>query len=430
MTDRLCLLHLTTEDWYWGFHCLDRARLAAWGNLTCRYTDRQWKRQIVNILLLSTESSVQVAFIQPLAQHLRKQGHHVTLACSDDPGEYGQSFVEPLRRMGFEVLVVPMRRTISPWRNLLAGIQLYRILRRRRFDVVHTQTAIAGMIGRVAGSFARVPVIVYSAHAFPFHEHLSRWLVTLYALLERFAARLCDVIVVDSGCVRQRGLKYKVAAPDRIRVIQMGIDTERFDPAKYRAERNSIRAEFGLRPDATVIGAVGRFVNDKGWDTFLHAVSVLTKRLPDVDVQCLLVGGGPLHKELQDLSRVLNLNGRVVFAEYQRDIPKVMAALDIYMLPTRREGFGVTFIEAMSMEVPVIASRIQPLDEIVMDGRTGVLANVGDPNAFAEAAGPMLADPELRRRIGEAGRRHVIEQFEQALMCKAHEHLFQQLMER
>jgi len=384
----------------------------------------------MTILELSTESSVQMAFIQPLAQHLRKQGHHVTLACSDDPGEYGQSLVGPLRRMGFEVLVVPMRRTMSPWRNLLAGIQLYRILRRRRFDVVHAQTAIAGMIGRVAAYFSRVPVIVYSAHAFPFHEHLSLWLVTLYAVLERFAARLCDVIVVDSECVRQRGLKYKVAAPDRIRVIPMGIDTERFDPAKYRAERHSIRAEFGLRPDATVIGAVGRFVKDKGWDTFLHAVSVLTKRSPDVDVQCLLVGGGPLHKELQNLSRVLNLNGRVVFAEYQRDIPKVMAAIDIYMLPTRREGFGVTFIEAMSMEVPVIASRIQPLDEIIMDGRTGVLADVGDPNAFAQAARLMLADPELRRRMGEAGRRHVIEQFEQALMCRAHEQLFQECMER
>jgi len=384
----------------------------------------------MTILELSTESSVQMAFIQPLAQHLRKQGHHVTLACSDDPGEYGQSLVEPLRQMGFEVLVIPMQRTMSPWRNLIAGVQLYGILRRRRFDVIHAQTAIAGMIGRIAAYFARVPVIVYTAHAFPFHENLSLWLVTLYALLERFASRLCDVIVADSECVRQRGLKYKVAAPDRIRVIPMGIDTERFDPAKYRAERHFIRTKFGLRPGAIVIGAVGRFVSDKGWDTFLHAVNLLTKQSSDMDVQCLLVGGGPLHKELQNLSQLLNLNGRVVFAEYQRDIPKVMAAIDIYMLPTRREGFGVTFIEAMSMEVPVIASRIQPLDEIIVDGRTGVLADVGDPNAFAEAAGPMLADPELRRQMGKAGRRHVIDKFGQALMCRAHEQLFKECIER
>lgn len=384
----------------------------------------------MTILELSTESSVQMAFIQPLAQHLRKQGHHVTLACSDAPGEYGQSLVEPLHRMGFEVLVIPMRRTMSPWRNLLAGTQLYRILRRRRFDVVHAQTAIAGMVGRIAAWLAGVPVIVYTAHAFPFHEYLKPWWRGLYALLERFSAHLCNVIVVDSECVRSRGLAFRVAPPDKIRVIPMGTDTDRFDPGKYQVERHAIRSEFGLRPDAIVIGAVGRFVNDKGWDTFLHAVSLLTKRFPDVDVQCLLVGGGPLHGDLQNLSKTLNLDGRVVFAEYQRDVPKVMAALDIYMLPTRREGFGMTFIEAMSMEVPAIASRIQPLDEIIVDGQTGVLAKVDDPEAFARAAGSLLADAELRRRMGQAGRRHVIERFDQTLMCRAHERLFQELMER
>jgi glycosyltransferase involved in cell wall biosynthesis len=286
------------------------------------------------------------------------------------------------------------------------------------------------MIGRVAGSLARVPVVIYTAHAFPFHEFLKFWRAGLYLALERFAARLCDVIVVDSECVRSRGLTFKVAQPDKIRVIPMGVDTGRFDPEKYRLARHSIRAELGVTPGAVVIGAVGRFVRDKGWDTFLHAVSLLTKRFPDVEVQCLLVGGGPLHTELQSLSQVLNLNGRAVFAEYQRDIPKVMAALDIYMLPTRREGFGVTFIEAMSMEIPVIASRIQPLDEIVLDGRTGVLADVGDPDAFADAAGPLLADPELRRRMGKEGRRFVIERFEETLMCEAHEQLFQQYLGR
>ncbi len=385
----------------------------------------------MTILELSTESSVQMAFIQPLAQYLRKQGHQVTLACSDDPGEYGQSLVEPLRRMGFEVLVIPMRRTISPWWNLLAGIQLYRILRRRRFEVVHTQTAVAGMVGRVAAYFSRVPVIVYTAHAFPFHEHLKPWWrVRVYAFLERCAARLCNVIAVDSEYVRSRGLTFGVAPPEKIRVIPMGIDTDRFDPEQYRAERHVIRVEFGLRPGAIVLGAVGRFVDDKGWDTFLYAASILAKQSPDVDAQYLLVGGGPLQKKLQNLSKSLHLDGRVVFVEYQRDIPKVMAALDIYMLPTRREGFGVTFIEAMSMEIPVLASRIQPLDEIIVDGHTGALARIDDPEAFARAAGPLLRDPALRRRMGQAGRRHVIERFEQSFMCRAHERLFQECMER
>ena len=309
----------------------------------------------MNILEMSTESSVQVAFILPLAQHLRKQGHQVVLACSDDPGEAGQSFVELLRRQGFEVQILPIRRHISPFLDLWSVLKLYRYLRRRRFDVVHVRTAKAGMIGRLAARLARVPVIVYTAHAFPFHEYLSPWRVRLYALLERYAARLCDVIAVDSECVRARGLACKVAPPDRIRVIPMGIDTERFDPAKYRAERESIRADLGLGPGSTVIGAVARFVPDKGLDTLLRAVSMLAKKYPQL--QCLLVGDGPLRDELGNLAGKLGLDRRIVFAGYRTDIPRVLAAMDLYMLPTRREGFGVAFAEAMSMEVPVIASR-------------------------------------------------------------------------
>jgi len=376
----------------------------------------------MTILELSTESGVQMTFIQPLAQHLRKQGHEVVLACSDDPGEAGKSFIGTLRQMGFEVLVLPIKRTIAPWSDLRAVFQLYTILRRRRFDVVHVQTAKAGMIGRMAAWLANVPVVVYTAHAFPFHEYLSSWKVRLYAFLERTAAFLCHAITVDSEYVRSRGLAFKVASPDKIRVIPMGIDTERFDPGKHRSGRQAVRAELGVRPDATVIGTVARFVPDKGLDTLLQAVGLLVKRFPEV--QCLLVGDGPLRDELRNLSRTLGLDRHVVFVGYRTDIPQLLSAMDLYMLPTRREGFGVAFAEAMSMEVPVIASRIRPLDEIIMDGRTGVLADVGDPNAFARAAEPLLADAELRRRMGQAGRRHVIERFEQALMCAAYERLF------
>ncbi len=382
----------------------------------------------MTILEMSTESSVQMAFILPLAQHLRKQGHEVVLACSDDPGEAGQSFVEQLRRMGFEVLVIPVGRTIAPWSDLRATAALYRQLRARRFDVVHTQTAKAGIVGRLAAFLARVPVIVYTAHAFPFHEYLSSWRIELYALAEQVAAHLCHAIAVDSECVRSRGLEFRIAPPEKIRVIPMGIDTERFDPAKYRADRAAIRQELGLKPDAAVVGAVARFVPDKGLDTLLHAVALLARRFPDV--QCLLAGDGPLRDELYALSASLGLDGKVVFAGYRTDVPRMLSAMDLYMLPTRREGFGVAFAEAMSMEVPVIASRIPPLDEIVADGQTGALAEVGNAEDFARAAEPLIAKPDLRERMGLAARRRVVEHFEQSGMCKAYERLFLELAAR
>jgi glycosyltransferase involved in cell wall biosynthesis len=376
----------------------------------------------MKILQMSTESSVQVAFILPLAQHLRKQGHQVALACSDDPGEAGQSFVGPLRRHGFEVLVLPMRRHISPLMDLLAVLKLYRFLRRRTFDVLHVQTAKAGVIGRIAARMARVPVVIYTAHAFPFHEYLSPWRMRAYAIMERLFARWCDVIVVDSESVKARGMAFAVAPPDHIRVIPMGIDTERFEPARYRLERATIRLELGLRPDALVIGALARFVPSKGLECLLHAVARLAQRCSSL--QCLVVGDGPARDELSRLARNLKIDDRIVFPGYRTDVPRMLAAMDVYMLPTHREGFGVAFAEAMSMEIPVVASRIAPLTEIIAERETGMLAEVGDPEGFAQAAEPLLGDADLRRRMGQAGRRRVMEHFDLGLMCGSYETLF------
>ena len=361
----------------------------------------------MNVLLLSTESNVQYVFIRPIAEHLRKQGHTVVLACSDEPGEFGQSFVEPLRRLGFEVLVVPIKRAISPWADLCALAALYRHMRRRRFDVVHVQTAKAGMLGRIAARLAGVPVVIYTVYAFPFHDYLSRRRFRLYVLLERIAARLCDVMVGDSESVRARGLKFRVTSPDRIRVIHMGVDTDRFDAGKYRGERAAIRTELGLQSGAVVVGAVARMVPDKGLDCFLRAMALIAKR--HADVQGLLIGGGPLRGELEELRRSLNLDGRVVFAGHCTDVPRVLSAMDVFMLPTRREGFGVAFAEAMSMGVPVVGSRIAPLAEIIEEGRTGCMAGVDAPEEFARAVCELLDRPERRRSMGDTGRRHVVE---------------------
>src|ERR1051325_7901832 len=268
----------------------------------------------MRVLELSTESSVQVSFILPLAEHLRRQGHEVVLACSDDPGEAGQSFVESLRRLGFEVLVIPIRRNLAPWSDFVAVVELYRHLRRRSFDVVHTQTAKAGMVGRIAARLARVPVIVYTAHAFPFHEYLSPARMRLYVALERFAARLCDVTLVDSEAVKARGLQMGVGSVESLQVIPMGINTEQFDPASYAADRDTIRAEFGIAPDKTVVGVISRLVPSKGLGYLLNAIRRISDNHPEL--QCLIVGDGPEREELGALAKQLEIENRVTFAGY------------------------------------------------------------------------------------------------------------------
>ena len=370
-------------------------------------------------LLMSTESSVQWAFIQPIARHLREQGHSVTLCCSEESGEAGHSFVDQLQQEGFPVFVLPMQRTISPWADLKAIITLYRYLRRHRVDVLHTQTAKAGFIGRLAAWLARVPVVVYTAHAWPFHAYLPPWKQDGYAWLERLAARWCQRIVVDSYAVEERGLQFKVAPASKIRVIPLGVDTNRFAP---RAVAHPL-----------TVGCVTRLVEDKGLDLFLRTVALLRAQFPSLRV--LIVGDGPLRAHVLELSDQLGLWPGPVLVGYSTDVPMWLAQMDVFLLPSKREGFGVAYAEAMAMEVPVVALDIPPLNELIVLG-TGVLVSLMEDaeggsawqvRALAHAVQELLQDADHRRALGRAARQRVCQYFTHTRMVEAHRTLYEHL---
>ena len=249
----------------------------------------------MNVVEATTISITQHAFVLPIAEALRARGDDVALVCSDEKRDEGSSFVDQLRARGFEVFEIPMSRRISPLRDLLATFRLYRFLKSRRIDLLHAQTAKAGMIGRIAARLAGVPVVVYTAHAFAFHDYLPWWRKHLYATLERLASHLCDVIVVDSESVKRRGVEFKLA-PSKIRVIPMGIDTDRFSPMQRHELRDSTRRALDIPHEALVIGLAARFVPDKGLQTFVDAAARIALRRQDA--LFLMVGDGPLRRDI------------------------------------------------------------------------------------------------------------------------------------
>lgn len=382
----------------------------------------------MKILEVTTDSSAQFQFVLPVAEHLRARGHQVIMACSADPGAYRRTYFDELRARGFQVVVIPMARNITPWADVASVFRLYRHIRAEGFDLVRSQNAKAGMIGRLAARLAGAPVVIYTAHAFPFHAQLPKWRQNLYAWLERLAARLCDVIVVDSDAVRDRGLAFRVAPPEKIRVVNMGVDPVRYDPQRFEIERLEIRAELGLAPAGRVIGTVARLVPDKGLEHLIDAMARVAARHPDA--QCLIVGEGPLRPALTAQAAALGLADRVVFTGQLPEAVRAFAAMDLFVLPTYREGFGVVFAEAMSMEVPVIASNIPPITEVVADGETGLLPELGNVEAFAEAIVTLLEDDERRRAMGRAGRERVIRHFSHRRMAEAHEEIYLECWER
>lgn len=378
---------------------------------------------MIKVLHLCTIPLTARAFIAPLARHLAGGGFEVTIAFSAEGGESG-SATEELLQEGFRIRTVPIPRTIRPLADARAIWALYRFIRAERFALVHTQTSKGGFVGRVAAHLAGVPVIIHTAHAFPFHAYLHPIALRLYVLLERWAARWADLILVDTEAVRAEGLRHRVAPPEKLCTMPMGIDLEHFAP--NRADGAAARREWGIAPDDLVVGTVARLVPDKGLECFLQAAARVSRAQPRA--RFLIVGGGPLRAALDQQARELGIDARVVFAGVRSDIPRQVAAMDLFVLPTKREGFGVVFAEAMAMGKPVVGSDIGPVREVVGAGETGVLLPPNDPDAFAEGILTLLADAPRRRAMGIAGRHRVEQRFDQRRIFERTEAEYRRLL--
>ena len=365
------------------------------------------------------------AFIAPLASYLRQRGYDVAIACSteaqtDAPDEL------PCREVpGALIYHVPIARTVSPVQDVVAVLKLWWLIRRLRPHIVHTQTSKAGVVGRLAARLASVPIVIHTAHAFPFHSHLPPAVRWCYVAIERWMARFTDLIIVDTESVRADGLReHVVNTPEKLVTVSMGLDLQKFSPSK--SGPGNLRAALGLNPHSLVVGTVARLVPDKGIECFLEmAALILAARN---DVQFLVVGEGPIRGTLQQRADELGIAPHTLFLGHRDDIRDVMEVMDVFVLPTKREGFGVVFAEAMAMEKPTVGSLIGPVAEVVANGVTGYLVPPGDPRAFADRVLGLLEDEKKRLDFGKAGRRRVEQYFSETRMFDSIEGHYRRLL--
>ncbi len=346
------------------------------------------------------------AFTLSFLKYLKGKNFDVQVASS--PGKEERYF----REANIPFFTVPIPRKIRPLKDLKAVLRLYRFMKKEKFDMVHTQTAKAGYVTRVAAWLAGVPIVIYTAHAFPFHAYLKPLKKAFYILLERLASRMTDIILVDTDAVRQDGIDKKIKEPEKIITIHMGVDLGKFSPE--RVDRHQIRAGMGLRDHHLVVGTVANFVPDKGLDAFLRIAKLLKKE--ERNIKFLMVGDGPLRPQLESLTDALHLRNDVIFMGWREDIPEMMSAMDVFCLPTLREGFGVVFAEAMAMKVPVVTHRIEPIPEVVRENETGVLIPPGSEDLFVKAILSLIRDEKYRKEMGEKGRKRVEKYFDEKFM--------------
>ena len=321
-----------------------------------------------------------------------------------------------LRALGVPVDITPVaiERRIAPLADLAALWALYRYFRRERFDLVHSVTPKAGLLAALAGALAgvRVRLHTFTGQVWATRAGFGRWLLKR---IDAFTGAACTHVLADSGSQREFLVMEGVVAADGIEVLAQGsvngVDAGRFKPDA--AARARIRVEWGVAPDAVVFLYLGRLTVDKG-------LLDLARAFADVP-GAVLAMVGPDEEGLTERIRAAcaGAAGRLRFVGYTGEPQAYMAAADVFVLPSYREGFGSTVIEAAACGLPAIASRIYGLTDAVVDGATGFLVPPRDPAALAQRMRELAADASLRLRLGAAARERALRDFSQVTLTRA-----------
>ena len=328
------------------------------------------------------------------------------------------SDVPVIESMGIRHIAVPLTRRLTPFADLRALVHLYRIFRREQFTIVHTHTPKPGLLGQLAARMAGAPVVVNTIHGFYFHEHMPPAQRRFYIAMERIAARCSDLILSQSREDLDTAIRLGICPRERIQLLGNGIDVQRFDRNRVDpATLAHLRSTLGLPSGVPVIGFVGRLVVEKGILELARAVQQVQSRFGPVTL--LIVGGvdrekaGALnHEDIQAAAGTATC----IFAGVRQDMPDMYALMDVFALPSYREGFPRAPMEASAMGAPCVVTNVRGCREAVEHERNGLIVPLRDVDALAEALIRLLRDHDRRRAMGDAGRRMAREQFDERLV--------------
>ncbi len=344
-------------------------------------------------------------------RNLDRQRFHPMLAT----GCQGMLVEEAKEMNGVEVILLPqLRREISPVLDIIAFFKLYAICRRKNIDIIHTHGSKAGILGRWAGRLAKVPVIIHTVHGWGFNDYQHPLLRNLFILLEKLTAKITTRLVVVSEVNRDRGLAAGIGNASRYTVIRSGIEIEKF--RSVRVDIQLKRRELGLRSDIPLVAMVACFKPQKAPLDFLEVASLVSAKFPPV--QFLLVGDGVLRSRIERRIEQLGLSGKIILTGWRRDMPEIMASIDILVLTSLWEGLPQVILEAMASAKPVVAMDVDGIGEVVVDGETGFTIPPGKLSLMAERLVSLLREPGQASKMGEAARQRLSEEFDVRVMVE------------
>uniref|UniRef100_Q47GK3 Glycosyl transferase, group 1 n=1 Tax=Dechloromonas aromatica (strain RCB) TaxID=159087 RepID=Q47GK3_DECAR len=365
-------------------------------------------------------------FLLPLIDGMQNHGWEVTAVCSDGPEIPG------LRARGYTVDTIPISRSLNVFRHAVSVVRLAAYFRQQRFDILHVHTPVAALVARMAAFLARVPVVVYTAHGFYFHDEMPSWKRRLFVSLERFAGRFTNLLFTQSAEDAETAVQEGISPAGDTLAIGNGVDAGRFDPSVIGAG-GEMRRALGIPEEAFVIGIIARQVIEKGIMEFLEAAIAAAGKNQEIHI--LMVGerlasdhAGDVEAELERAGAALGK--RLVATGARKDIPELLAAMDVFCLPSWREGMPRTIIEAMMMGKAVIATDIRGSREEVVPGETGLLVPTRSPEALAEAFLALAGDRQKVVSMGLKGRERALALYDEAQVVALQIRRIEQLLNK
>ncbi|MBM3247924.1 MAG: glycosyltransferase [Candidatus Omnitrophica bacterium] len=365
----------------------------------------------INILHIAEDLSIGGVeeLFRIIVTGLDRKKYNVYVCCIEEGGQTAKELIEA----GIKVDILGMKS----YHNLFNILRLKKYIKERKIDIIHSHMYFSNTFARIAAILARTPILISTAYS-SYYEFKKRNI-----LMAHFLSKFTDRIIAVSNSIKEFTVKQQKISADKFTVIHDCASTEKFskDIDSFLVKRG-----LGIDSDYSVVGCVARLNIVKGHSYLIQAAAEVLKI--DPKVKFLLVGDGPLKDELQELSAHLGIKDNIIFTGSRREIPEMVSAMDIFVLPSAlREGCPLSILEAMAMSRPVIASRLGGIPEEVEDGKSGILVTPKDSKALADAIIKLLSDKKLAKEMGREGRKIFEEKFSQETMLRKLESLYDEL---
>ena len=362
----------------------------------------------------------------PQLNFLIKEGYDIYVVCS------GGKWIEDIKKDGIKVKVIGIKRKISPFYDMVTLYRLWSYFRKEKFDIVHTNNPKPGLLGQVAAKMAGVPIIVNTIHGLYFQDNSSNAKRMFFILMEKGAAACSDLIFSVNKEDINTLIKEKISSPEKIKYLGNGVGINKFDSDKFSKEFIDIKKKELNIPvdDYKVVGIVARLVEEKGYlDLFEAFRLVLTEYLKTI---LLIIGADePTKRDAikPEIVKKYGIEKNVIFLGERNDVNEIFPLMDIFVLPSHREGLPMSVIEAMAEKRAIVATNIRGSREEIEDGKSGILVPVKDPVKLSEAMVYLLKNEQKSSEMAEAALVRVKKEFDEKLVFDRIKKEYQRLIE-